>query len=120
MEIPVSITARHLALPASIEALIHERAHKLETFYGRMVRCQVTVEGPGRHHRTGGPFHVKIHMSVPGGELAVDRQTGEHLGAAIRDAFDAARRQLEDYARRQRGNVKLHHYVSSEEEALPA
>jgi hypothetical protein len=27
---------------------------------------------------------------------------------AIRDAFDASRRQLEDYVRRQRGDVKAH------------
>jgi ribosome-associated translation inhibitor RaiA len=119
LEIPVSITARHLALPASIEALIQERAHKLATFYGRMVRCQVTVEGPGRHHRSGGPYHVKIHLRVPGGELAVARQTGESLAAAVRDAFDAARRQIEDYARRQRGEVKVHR-ESAGGEALPA
>lgn len=32
----------------------------------------------------------------------------EDIYVAIRDAFDAARRKLQDYARRQRGDVKIH------------
>jgi len=50
---------------------------------------------------------------VPGGELVANREPDEHhaysdVYVAIRDAFDAMRRQLEDYARRQRGQVKEH------------
>jgi hypothetical protein len=34
------------------------------------------------------------------------------IDVAIRDAFKAARRQLQDYARRQRGQVKVHKATS--------
>jgi cold shock CspA family protein len=51
---------------------------------------------------------VRIDLIVPGDELVVDRQVDEDLYVAIRDAFHAARRKLEDYARRQRGAVKVH------------
>jgi cold shock CspA family protein len=44
----------------------------------------------------------------PGGELAVTREHDEDLQVALRDAFDAARRRLEDYARGQRADVKHH------------
>jgi cold shock CspA family protein len=50
---------------------------------------------------------------VPGGELVVARSPSAHAAhedvlVAIRDAFDAARRELMDYARRKRGQVKGH------------
>ncbi|MBI4642020.1 MAG: HPF/RaiA family ribosome-associated protein, partial [Candidatus Tectomicrobia bacterium] len=55
-----------------------------------------------------GPYTVRIDLTVPGAELVVDRQEDADLYVAIRDAFHAARRRLEDYARRQRGTVKVH------------
>jgi cold shock CspA family protein len=70
--------------------------------------CRVVVEAPVRHHRKGGPYKVRIDLTVPGDELVINRQADEDLYVAIRDAFHAARRRLEDYARRQRGAVKVH------------
>lgn len=109
MEKPLSITTHHLALPAPVEAVIRERAGRLEHFFPSLVGCSVLVEGPGRHHRKGGPFNVQIDLRVPGGEpLVVSRQDGEDLRAAVRSAFEAAARRLEDFARVQRGDTKTH------------
>jgi cold shock CspA family protein/ribosome-associated translation inhibitor RaiA len=109
MEKPLSITTHHLDLPASAEAVIRERAAHLEHFFPALVGCSVIVEGPGRHHRTGGPFSVHIDLRVPGGEpLIVNRQEQEDLSLAVRSAFDVAARQLEDFARLQRRKTKRH------------
>jgi cold shock CspA family protein len=109
MQVPVvQITSHDFPLPGAIEAEIRERAEKLETYYDGIIRCRVVVEAPVGHHRSGGPYDVRIILTVPGSELVVNRQADEDLPVAVRDAFDAMRRRLEDYARHQRGDVKSH------------
>jgi cold shock CspA family protein len=56
---------------------------------------------------------VRIEIGVPGDRIVVRRSPDEHAAhldpyVAVRDAFREARRQLEDYARRTRGDVKSH------------
>ena len=97
MELPLTITAHDITLPEAIEAAIREKASKLEKVNGRLIGCHVTVEGPGRHHRHGGPFKVRIDISVPGSELVINQKESTDLPVAIRDAFDAARRRLEEH-----------------------
>jgi cold shock CspA family protein len=111
MQLPLKITTRHWSLSEAAEADIRAKAAHLETYYDGIISCRVVVEGPMGHHRTG-PFTVRIDLSVPGTELVVDRQADEDFSVAIRDAFDAARRRLEDYARRQRGDIKNHDEAS--------
>lgn len=113
MQIPLQITFRDMAPSPAIEARIRERALELERFYDRITRCHVVVHAPHRRHHQGTLFNVRVDLTVPGAELVVNREPSEHhahedVYVAIRDAFDAARRQLEDYARRQRGATKLH------------
>jgi cold shock CspA family protein/ribosome-associated translation inhibitor RaiA len=112
MQLPLQITARDASLSEAAEGDIRVKAADLDTYYDRIMSCRVVVEGPGRHHRKG-PYTVRIDLTVPGAELVVDRQTDEDLYVAIRDAFDAARRRLEDHARRQRGDVKVHENAPS-------
>ena len=108
MQSDLQITARDFTLNAAVEAEIREKAARLEHYYerGRISGCHVIVEGAVGHHRHGGPFKVRIDLRLPGGELSVDRQSADDLAVAIREAFDAARRELQDYARKQRGEVK--------------
>ena len=113
MEVPPKITYRNMQPSEAIELRIQERIQKLERLYGRMIGCQVAVEAPHRHHRHGKIFRVRVHASLPGGEIIAGRDPAEHhahedVYVAIRDAFDAAERRLEDHARRQRGAVKSH------------
>jgi cold shock CspA family protein/ribosome-associated translation inhibitor RaiA len=107
MQSPLQITVRDLSLSEAAENDIRAKADNLETYYDGIISCRVVVEGPVRHHRKG-PFTVRIDLSMPGAKLEVDRHADADLYVAIRDAFDAARRRLEDYARRQRGAVKAH------------
>jgi len=108
MELPLQITSHDFALTAGLEAEIRDRADRLDSYYDRIMRCRVVIEAPVGHHRHGGPFKVRLDLTVPRGELVVNRQADEDLLVAIRDAFDAMRRQLEDYVRQNRGKVKIH------------
>ena len=112
MEIPLEISFRNMDPSPAVEARIREKAAKLERFHDRIVGCTVVVEAPHRHHHKGKLYSVHIDISVPGKDhLIVDRakpadQAHEDVYVAVRDAFNAAVRQLEDYTRRMRGDVK--------------
>jgi cold shock CspA family protein/ribosome-associated translation inhibitor RaiA len=109
MQRPLKITSRDFSLSEAVETEIREKAAMLDSYYERLSGCEVMVSAPAlRHHHKGGPFRVGIRLKVPGRELIVDHQEAEELSQAIREAFDAARRQLEDFAREQRGSVKTH------------
>ena len=113
METPLQITFRDIAQSDAVEARIREKAAKLERHYKRIMSCSVVVEATNRRGHKGRIFDIHIDLRVPGGELVVSRQPGanhahEDIYVAIRDAFRAAERQLEDYARRQSGQTKSH------------
>jgi cold shock CspA family protein/ribosome-associated translation inhibitor RaiA len=113
MQLPVQITFRDIPPSEAIEARIRQDAAKLDRFYDRIMGCRVIVESPHRHHYKGKIYHVRIDLTVPNGELVVKRdppehQTHEDIYVAIRDAFDAAKRKLQDYARFQRHETKAH------------
>ena len=97
MELPLTINAHDVILPEPIEAVIREKTAKLDKINGRLIGCRVTVEGPGSRHRNGGPYRVRIDISVPGSELVINQKEAADLTLAIRDAFDAARRRLEEH-----------------------
>jgi ribosomal subunit interface protein len=112
MKIPLQIAARNLELPETVKEAIRDKAEKLDKYYTQIMRCRVVVEVPHRHRHEGILYNVHIDMTVPGAELLVKREPSKDLDIAIRDSFDAARRKLEDFARRQRGAVKHHEEVS--------
>ncbi|MCL5669626.1 MAG: HPF/RaiA family ribosome-associated protein [Gammaproteobacteria bacterium] len=108
MQIPLQITFRDMPPSPAVEARIRQKVQKLESFYDRIMGCRVVVNMPQKHHHQGKLYNVRIDITVPGGEIAVNRQPDEDVYVALRDAFNAAGRQLEDYAREQRGDVKTH------------
>jgi cold shock CspA family protein/ribosome-associated translation inhibitor RaiA len=108
MQSPLELINRtNTELPAALEAEVREKAARLERYYQPIMGCRVRVEGPDRHHRKGF-FSVHLDIALVGAEITVSRQQSDDLVLAVRDAFDAARRQLEDHARHQRGDIKLH------------
>lgn len=131
MEIPLQISFRNMETSPAVEDRIREEVEKLSEFYRSIIGCRVMVEIPHRHRAEGKRFHVRIYLTVPGGEIVAEREPSLHAGiqdfdvekrqkdqetaaphkdvyVAIRDAFKSARRQLEDFAREQRGDVKRH------------
>lgn len=126
--IPLQVAFLHAEATPYIEELIRAEAAKLERYYPRIVGCRVTADC-GSSREAGNLWHIRVELSVPGSEIVVQsepslagtaRQTEREsirksmevrrerqlARRAIRDAFRAARRQLQDYARKQRGDMK--------------
>jgi ribosomal subunit interface protein len=108
MQKPVEITFRDIAHSDTLEAEIREKVAKLETFYPHITGCHVIVEMPHKHSHQGRDFVVKVDLKVPGGEVLVKHEHSDNPHIAVRDAFDAAKRKLQDFAARQRGDIKQH------------
>lgn len=108
MKTPLQITIRGIEHSDALETHIRDKANKLDEFFDRIMSCRVVVEVPHKHHHQGKQFTVRIDIGVPGSEIVVNRDHAEDVYVALRDAFDAAKRQLEDYARKIRGDVKTH------------
>lgn len=108
MRVPLQITYRDTKPSAALDARIRDKAEALERFHPSIMSCRVTVEERDRHHHQGRQWSVKLDVRVPQRELAVTREHHEDVFVALRDAFDAAARQLEDALRVTRGDVKSH------------
>jgi len=111
MQLPLQVSFRHMKHSKPIEALIRDRAARLDTFADHIMSCRVVVEPAGKHQREGQLYAVRIDLTVPGKEIAVTHgpsTEARDIHVALRDAFDMARRRLEDSVRRQRGAVKAH------------
>lgn len=111
MKLPLQIVLRDIQHSDAVEAAIREKAEKLDQFYPDIMGCRVVVELPGKHKHQGKEFSVRIDITVPGNEIVINRERDEDVYVVLRDAFDAAKRKLEDYARKQRGEVKAHEPV---------
>jgi ribosome-associated translation inhibitor RaiA len=109
MQIQPEITFKEVQTSDALNAKIQDWLEKLEHVYAGIIRCQILVEQPHRHHRQGRHYHVRIRLTVPGVELVSSHDPGpnethEDPYVAVRDAFLAMRRQLEDYARKPRSD----------------
>lgn len=107
MDVPVEIAFRHLESSEAVEQRIHEHIEKLKQVFDRLVSCRVTVELVSGH-RKGRKFSVTVEANVPGkahfvGHSSTDEaHLHDDVYLAMRDAFAAVRRQLQEYARKVR------------------
>jgi ribosome-associated translation inhibitor RaiA len=111
MQLPLQITFRHMNPSLALEARIRRKATELDQFCDRITSCRVVVECRHKHHQQGNLFDVHIDLSVPGSQVVAGRNhrinhSHEDAHIAVRDAFDAARRQLEDHFRAIRDEAK--------------
>lgn len=104
----VQIAFKDMPHSDALERHIRERAARLAHFHPHIVSCHVSVEMPHKHHQQGRLFNLRIDLRVPGGEIVVNRDHGEDVYVALRDAFDAATREIEEFLQRRRGEVKHH------------
>jgi cold shock CspA family protein len=112
MQTPVEIAFRHCEPSEEMRAEIAAQVRRLEEFSPSIMSCRVVVSGPQTRHRSGDPFQVELFIAMPEHKnVVVDRSHGderEHVLVAIREAFDAAVRQIEDAQRDMRGRIKQH------------
>ncbi len=108
MKIPLDISARDVRLNEETEELIREKASKLDRIYDHIIGCRVRIDMPHRSQRSGMAYNVRLDITVPGGELIVKREPDQDLRVAIVNSFETAQRQLKEYSKRQKGEVKTH------------
>lgn len=111
MPLPLQITFRGMEPSPAVEWRIREKAVKLERFCDRIAGLRVVVDAPHRRHSKGRLYTVRVDLTVPGREILARKGVSqnhahEDVHVAIRDAFNAAARQLENGARRRRGDAK--------------
>ena len=96
MQTPLQITIRGIPPSDALDLRIREKAGKLEEFHPRITSCRVTIEEINKHQQQGREFQVGIDVRVPGKEIVVNRAHDEDVYVALRDAFDAAKRQIDE------------------------
>ncbi|MGI9533545.1 MAG: HPF/RaiA family ribosome-associated protein [Thermodesulfobacteriota bacterium] len=113
MDIPLQITYHNIKKSEVLEKKIQERVKKLEKFFDHIISCRVVIDIPHKHKIKGNVYSIKIEIHVPNEEIVVTRSNEfdkihKFPNVMIKDAFNAAKRQLEDYARIVRRDVKKH------------
>lgn len=131
MKLPLQFTCRNVVHSDELEQEVGKRVAELETFSADIIGCRVMLERPHLHHENGNQCHVRIELTIPGETIVVSHKPTLHGAVrdsdevghskdtgidtahrrarlAIHEAFDKARRRLQDAIRRQRGDVKSH------------
>jgi len=112
MDIPFSIEFIDLPKSQIQRTLAQDKLRTLQRVYDRIQDCHVTVDVPHRHATGGRHYVVQLRVEVPGATLVASSDPNdpgaEDACNAIRNAFNTMRRQLSDFAQKQRGEVKTH------------
>lgn len=131
MGFPVQVTFRNMAHSEALDASVRERARELETYSRDLLGCRVVVSLPHRQHEHGNRCQVRVELTTPGEPIIISHVASQHAAlqdihepahtkeseedpvhryavAVIHEAFDTARRRVQDYARLRRGDVKRH------------
>ena len=108
MQVPLQIVFEDIGHSDTLEAAVRKEAQRLERFHDRITSARIVIARPQHRHHKGDTYCVRIHVAMPGGNrIDITRDpatTGRHedVYVTIRDAFDAAGRQLQDEMRRLR------------------
>ena len=108
MRTDLKITMRDFPHSEALDAHIRSKVEKLENTFNQIVSCHVVVTVPHKHKQQGNQFNVRIELNVPGSEIVVNHDLHEDVYVALRNAFDAAKRQLDDYMHRISRQTKEH------------
>ena len=103
MDVQLQITTKDLAGSQALEEKIREKAQKLAKLYDHILSCHVVVESPERRHHKGKLYNCRILLRIPGEEIVVTHEPDVDPYVSVRDAFDAAKRQVQDHVDRKRG-----------------
>jgi cold shock CspA family protein/ribosome-associated translation inhibitor RaiA len=114
MQTPPEIRFQGMQGTSAIREIITDHVAELEKRWSRVTACRVMVKVPSGHHKKGGLYEIHIRLALPDGrEVNVQRTPSAHerhadLIFALNDAFQHARRQIQDQVRRAQGQTKRH------------
>jgi hypothetical protein len=100
---PVDVLFRGMPASPMVDVSVRRWANRLHRTFARTLECLVVIELP--HHEQRRQFQVVVRLAIPGGEIVAGSEPGadgahDDVHVAVRDAFRAARRQLEGQTRR--------------------
>jgi ribosomal subunit interface protein len=108
MKLPLDLRFIGVTPSEAVKDTVQTRIDSLKRICPDATAWRVTVEQEHKHQQQGRPFAVRVDVTMPGQEVAVSRVHDEDVYVALREAFDAARRKIEDVVRIRRGEVKRH------------
>ena len=105
------VVFRDVDVSAALQEDIVRHAAKLEQFAPRILACHVSVSRAEHRHHHGNRYIVRARVTIPDAELQAGQtrslnRAHEDPHRAVTDAFDALRRQLEDFVRKQRDEYR--------------
>jgi len=103
----------------SVWSAVQKRVEKLGRFFDGIIRCEVKLLCPHQHEHGSQLYCVHILLVLPQNDVVVSQdpsRNGAHhdIYVAIRDAFDAAERMLQEKVRIMRNQTKTRHKKSEE------
>ena len=113
MDVPLEVVLKNVEHKKRIEEVIAEKVAKLEQVYDHITSCHVLVEQNPTHQKSKHSYHIRIDVCLPPShEIVVKRDSGrnshEDIAKVLREAFVAARRQVEQVVDKQNKHVKAH------------
>lgn len=101
MRSSMTLTFRHLDHSSALEARARELGERLQRYGERITQCHMTLESSRGGHASGASYVVQIDLAVPGAQIHADSRQLDGAGhkdihRALRDAFDNAKRQLQE------------------------
>lgn len=86
---------------------VNKRVEKLRRYNGDIIGGRVVLDSPHNNHHKGKVYSVTLELHTPNKEVVVtqeqhDNHAHEDLYVAIRDAFNAAERQLKSVDKKHR------------------
>ncbi len=104
LAVEADVSFRNMEPSDAVEERVRERLQWLTRYTKRITAARVRIEAPHRNHAKGKIYHVRVALTLPGRpDVVVSHEpeanhAHEDIYIAIRDAFDAVRRQLSETA----------------------
>lgn len=106
MQSPLEISFHGVERSEAVEIRAREKFKRIEAHFDRITHARVVIEAPQRRTPLPKFFHIRIDIGIPGHKpiLVHHQPEAEHAHTdvmlALRDAFAAAQRQVDQLADR--------------------
>lgn len=106
MQSPLEITFHGVERSEAVEQRVRQKFKRIEAHFERITHARIVIEVPQRRTPLPKFFHVRIDIGIPGKKSIVvhhepdDERAHTDVMLALRDAFGAAQRQVDELSDR--------------------